>query len=718
MNGASLPWWIGDGSRASSTPCSLCAELGVECKFTGVVAKRRTYVDLLEERVEQAERKMQEIKARPAPASSNTPYRPKSEGPGPGVEIAALSIRSMNVAAPSAHPDDVATLGLIHSLQALSMSDYDDEHFHGEPSGLLVMRGAFELREKYEQKEMKWTARRGQYWQRWFSPRTIRNGSFVFAPPTLMLELVELYFEHHNPYIPLLHRPTFERDLLAGLHLRDEIFGGVVQMVCAIASRFSDNPQVSPPGADELTRGYAFSSQVTLSLEHIFSRPTLHQVQLHCLCVMFSNLTNPMSQWSIVGAAFRMIQDVGAHQRPQVEAPPSVESELWKRAFWVCMTLDRQLGITAGRPNIIHWEEFDVDLPLEVDDEYWEDGFSQPEGTTSSVVYFNQHLKLDMILGLALETLYSLQKSKALLAHRDPDWASRIVAELDSALNNWLSNVPKHLRWDETMTSQFAISKHAQMLVKQSASLHCHYHLIQIVVHRQFIPQLRLRLPGNQPSLAVCTNAARSSAHIIHKLSGLGVPVFPNVLYPAFLSALILALNVWSGQRTGLPPHMNSSLAEVRMCMDCFKIHERRFGAAGLIWDLVSGLISMEDMPAPSNPITTTEKESNTRKRRRQEAYPASQSPFISTPDSGTPSSDDLDCILEDLNVSGSGEWYQGPAEAFDFPEFSLDEELTPVVESKILGLWSGAPTTLEMEDWSAYFDSLRAAEGVGGRPP
>ena len=63
------------------------------------------------------------------------------------------------------------------------------------------------------------------------------------------------------------------------------------------------------------------------------------------------------------------------------------------------------------------------------------------------------------------------------------------------------------MRWDP----------HRENLVhlKQSALLYSSYYGTQINVHRQFIP-----LPGKPsrqafPSLAICTNAARSTIHVL-----------------------------------------------------------------------------------------------------------------------------------------------------------------------------------------------------------
>jgi hypothetical protein len=53
---------------------------------------------------------------------------------------------------------------------------------------------------------------------------------------------------------------------------------------------------------------------------------------------------------------------------------------------------------------------FDVDLPLEVDDEYWETkdpekAFQQPPGKPSKIAGFNSYLKLTKISAYALRTI-------------------------------------------------------------------------------------------------------------------------------------------------------------------------------------------------------------------------------------------------------------------------------------------------------------------------
>ncbi|EEB98073.1 hypothetical protein MPER_02483 [Moniliophthora perniciosa FA553] len=52
--------------------------------------------------------------------------------------------------------------------------------------------------------------------------------SLVFPEEDMMQELIQTYFATVNLVVPLLHRPTFERSVAAGFHLRNRSFGFIV----------------------------------------------------------------------------------------------------------------------------------------------------------------------------------------------------------------------------------------------------------------------------------------------------------------------------------------------------------------------------------------------------------------------------------------------------------------------------------------------------------
>ena len=79
--------------------------------------------------------------------------------------------------------------------------------------------------------------------------------NFEFPPPDLMESLIPLYFHCNNLYLPLLHRPTFEKQYNDRLHERDVGFACVLLLVCAVASRFSSDPRVLRPDTSSMDQG-------------------------------------------------------------------------------------------------------------------------------------------------------------------------------------------------------------------------------------------------------------------------------------------------------------------------------------------------------------------------------------------------------------------------------------------------------------------------------
>jgi hypothetical protein len=111
------------------------------------------------------------------------------------------------------------------------------------------------------------------------------------------------------------------------------------------------------------------------------------------------------------------------------------------------------------------------------------------------------------------------------------EWYEKAVMAIDSALNKWMDSVPEHrqcilhlfsyidnqlifspffpVQWDKQHENQDIV------FLTQSTVLYSLYYWVQIEVHRRFIPR-----PRNSsgilsfPSLAICTNAARSCLRV------------------------------------------------------------------------------------------------------------------------------------------------------------------------------------------------------------
>ncbi|KAI0248863.1 fungal-specific transcription factor domain-containing protein [Lactifluus subvellereus] len=634
-----------DGSQMPGNKCSNCSAYNFECKYEEAAKKRgppKGYVESLESRLEKMENLLQRLcpdadftqelgapidrqtfirdslshslQTQPGTASHRSP----SQLCGPG--LTSLDDSGDH----ELEQSDDEYVNVNYRIQALQETFSDlavSYRFFGKSSGLNLVQTALDLKSEYsgtesEQMSMRMVNRRPEFWTQHVWERAafrFEAPSYTFPAPDLIDHLVELFFLRINLFLPLLHRPTFERQLRDGLHFREPAFGSVLLCLCACAARYSDDPRVLLDGSTSWhSSGWKWFGQVQMLRRTLMGPPLLYDVQMYALaCLFLQGCSAPQSCWTMIGVGIRLVQDTGRHRKKMYCNMDLVEAEQWRRAFWVLVVLDRLMSASFGRPCAIHEEDFDVDLPAEVDDEYWENehdpeqAFKQPPGKPSLLSYFVCSIKLNQILAVALRTIYTINKSKSFLGFVGPQWEQQIVAELDSGLNEWIDTVPGHLKWDTTGQNFRDLR-----WFLQSASLYSHYYHLQILVHRPFIPSPRKPSPLSFPSLAICTNAARSCAHVVD-LQRRRAPQYPSSHFqlPAFTAAIVLLLNIWGAKRSGSIPDPAREMEDVHKCMAVLQVAEGRWHAAGRLRDVLCELASVGELPLPQPSPSTSKRE-------------------------------------------------------------------------------------------------------------
>lgn len=215
-----------------------------------------------------------------------------------------------------------------------------------------------------------------------------------------MHALHDLYFENCNVYLPLLHRPTFQRNLQQGLHLTNDSFGATVLMMCALGAKFSDDPRTLLDGSSTHSSGWKWFKCVQDARRAFRSAPPcIYDLQMYAvstypdsrrnhspltLCIALLQMvaefvhSSPLAGCSpvVIGAGVRTAQDLGAHRRKVYATLPADEGESLKRAFWyefayifeeqfvdvslihrVLVSLDRIISSGMGRSCCIQDEE-------------------------------------------------------------------------------------------------------------------------------------------------------------------------------------------------------------------------------------------------------------------------------------------------------------------------------------------------------------------------
>ncbi|KAL1718931.1 fungal-specific transcription factor domain-containing protein [Schizophyllum commune] len=478
-------------------------------------------------------------------------------------------------------------------------------------------------------------------------------------PPDLISSLFDLYFTYPNMHIPLLHRPTFERQWRSGLHKRNVWFAAVCFAIFAVASRWSHDLRVVPEscasGPDGPKWHAAGSQWFHISMQIIVRRhrsvlypASLHEIQLFTIQRMYMRGTHFFaSAWLNTAVGTVKAQDIGAHRQSIYQDLKPADRELWKRAWWCLILFDRLDSASLGRPCATREEDFDVDMLAEVDDEYWDTGdpetdFKQPPDKPSKITAFNLMIKLSGIIARTLRTVYSLDKANMPLGPFAQS-VDRIVSQLNASLTEWVVSVPDHLKPNRIDDPIFA---------NQAAFLFTNYYTTQMLIYRPFIPrapttveQYKRERACPYPALAICLNAAKACVGIIQQQLPNGYANVPNLSATAYQAAGILLFGWWELKaRQRLAEEgvedvkvdakvMDQLLAHYQIAMQALEWAVPRWPHVELMIEhLKNAMPSADDVSRPPEPLTRNIRRAPSRRNSIEDGLSASSEKAQATP--------------------------------------------------------------------------------------
>ncbi|KAG8864937.1 hypothetical protein FRB96_003524 [Tulasnella sp. 330] len=526
------------------------------------------------------------------------------------------------------------TTHLEQQMEKLHLGDNNEKKFMGKSSGTTLVQAALALKSNLLGRGVKidtggaytYYASRPRFWNTCFWEKMAvalpAVDSLRFPPPDLMRVLIDRCFVDVLNTMPVLHRPTFMKQYEEERHQTELEFARLLLVVCAIGARTSNDPRVclsSPEGGIEWnSAGWMYFAQVHQMTKPLIASPKLVDLQIMVLSATYlEGSSSSSSAWLMNGFGVRLACGVGAH-RSKVYAPThAFENQMWKRALSCLVQKDRELSAGLGRLMCIHDEDIDAELPLEVDDDSWDEitkTWMQPAGKPSKLTFYVQQSKLMSILAHCMRTMYCINKSRIDLGYVGAEWEQDKVAELDSALNQWQEALPTHLKWDEHMNATF---------YQQAATLRIIFYYVQITIHR---PLLQLSSASKRalslPSLAVCANAARSASHILEVT--IDMPASVLFVTTSLLSGVVLMITIWEARRNSLTVDVSRQISSVQTCMRYLKRWENRYHLSGRMYDILCTTASVDKVPLPgsqrpSPPDTTNNVQSSGIKRGRDE---------------------------------------------------------------------------------------------------
>ncbi|KAH8649989.1 fungal-specific transcription factor domain-containing protein [Xylariales sp. PMI_506] len=272
-----------------------------------------------------------------------------------------------------------------------------------------------------------------------------------FPSPSRMAKLSEAYFNNIHPQYPFLHQPTFqvmEQECLAA-SLRNDLGAAsslslfFVLMVYAIGSLTLGHTEI------DAAEGY-----YAAALDHIgplLDLDNLQSIQAMLCCAVYS-VRSPVgaSLWKISGMAIRHCIELGYHRSTERyrNSVDSLTKEISKRCFWVAYDIDRVASFILGRPAGISDNAIDVELPLDIDDEYiTRDGLlsrprQNPTDPPTQLTGALHAIKLRQLWSKFSDNLYS-NTSQSLTNSKHQNLLS--VESLRQELEEWRATSPDKL---------------------------------------------------------------------------------------------------------------------------------------------------------------------------------------------------------------------------------------------------------------------------------
>lgn len=259
------------------------------------------------------------------------------------------------------------------------------------------------------------------------------------------------------------HRPSLleEVELLYGLDPvnftdRQQKFLPFLYSILAVGLLFSRLFNESSPNNNTLEDdGFKYFLEARKLID-ITDVGDIISIQTIVMMIMYLQCSARLSTcYSYIGIALRSAIKEGLHrnlsifQNSKRELDP-IEVDTRKRLFYTIYKMDIYINSLLGLPRSLSEDEFDQELPEELDDEnvtHKMYNYDKQQGRLSSSACANHHTKVMVILSHIVRDLYPI-KIKKLLSddNPSPNHIHSKVTNLEQELKVWLDQLPKELR--------------------------------------------------------------------------------------------------------------------------------------------------------------------------------------------------------------------------------------------------------------------------------
>jgi hypothetical protein len=224
----------------------------------------------------------------------------------------------------------------------------------------------------------------------------------------LLKQILSDYLEHLYPLIPVVHRPSFRRDVCEDRDLHDGDFFSLTLGLCAVTvgtmpNRFKEYKTCATPlhfqNRTEMIR-YCYDRVHCLRGHDYFENVNFHKwATSYLMGIALFQIGEHNQARMIEVESMQLARLLGLHQISEYVGLNCIEAQLRKKAYWLMFygyvhaqyQNLRKERLTYLDANILATLDLEQLMPLEVDDEYIHEHtvLPQPSGVLSVVVGFN-----------------------------------------------------------------------------------------------------------------------------------------------------------------------------------------------------------------------------------------------------------------------------------------------------------------------------------------
>lgn len=289
--------------------------------------------------------------------------------------------------------------------------------------------------------------------------------------------LTEIYFDHVHKYVPMIHKPSFLKQMHSSTNPPSRL---LLYAMCAVASRWS--PDHIAIANIMIPPGYTYYQRALDLLDDFIDSPRIATVQALILLVKYQEYYQRSGyfhrSYTYLRMACQMCCDLGLNQLDG----DSYDIEAKRRTFWVTFMYDLLSSIEQGHTTYFDVHKCATGFPL----------VTGEEGPALEELITNQNIFIQ--LGKVLSDIYAMSRriytrQQAQGNTRSDDQVIEEQARLFSLhthLENFLYEVPPSLIYPPTQDVE------NYPVEKQSISdpiigfLHITYHFSVILLHRTY----------------------------------------------------------------------------------------------------------------------------------------------------------------------------------------------------------------------------------------